>query len=212
MSGTRTAPATGTAITWPAASTVVRLEWTLATIDARVLRAGEDDVLLALVGAGRNAAMPDEGGSMVLWWGDGRGLHERPIRLTSRRAGLLHIAPDGPVRTTQRRRFFRAPVTLDVTLEHDGATLPAVSTDLSEGGMRVTLRGAAPPHRADVTAHLCLDGDAVALPLTVVRTAPNGTRLEVGLAFEDLPTPAADLIRREVFTAQVAARRNGQHL
>lgn len=204
---TLTALSTG----WPASSTIATLRWALATLEARVLRTSDDDALLALTTNHRAVSMPDDGADMQMRWGDLRGLHERPVQLTSRRAGLLHVAPLGPVSSTQRRQFFRAPVVIDLTIDDGERELHAVSTDLSEGGMRVTVRGAVTLPE-EVTAAVVLHGDRYELPSTVIRTVPMGGRAEVGLSFKELPTSAADLIRREVFTAQVAARRNGQIL
>lgn len=196
---------------WPPPSTVVTLRWALATMEVRVLRTSPDDALMAMVTNQRRVSMPDEGAEMSVRWGDGRGLHERPVTLSARRSGLLHVSPAGPVSSTQRRQFFRAPVVIDLTIAAGDQRLEAVSTDLSEGGMRVTVKGVV--HLPDeVTAAISLDGDRYELPSTVIRTVPLGGRAEVGLEFNDLPTPAANLIRRQVFTAQVAARRNGQLL
>lgn len=189
---------------WPAASTLVDLIWALTEAQGRVTQASED--LLALALAQARVRLPDIGARMDLRWGDLAGLHERPVTLHSTRGGLVHVGADGPAASVQRRRFYRAAVAIDLTLQAGSYRLPGRTVDLSEGGTRVAVATRAAIPTASLTTRLQLDPDPVDVPARVVRSVPDGSQTQLGLAFGHLPEAAADRIRHRVLAAQIVRR------
>lgn len=193
---------------WPRPTATVMLRWALETVPARVMRHVDDDVVLAAsVRAGRG--LPERGGRVSVGWSDERGLHERAGTVVGTRGGMLHLTGDGLARTTQRRRFFRAPVTIDLTLSDGSRRYRGRTVDLSEGGALAEVEGRRLLPSTTVTAVLHADGERFEVPATVVRHVQHGQQTQVSVAFADLPDHAASMIRRHVFDAQVAARKNG---
>ncbi len=189
---------------WPGASSVITLIWALSQAQGRVTRATQD--LLALALAAGHLPLPDIGASLGLRWGDIAGMHERPVSLQALRSGLVHVAPDGPASSLQRRRFYRAAVTLDATIDLGRHHLTGRTLDLSEGGSRVAVDGRSVITEAAVTTKLVLDTEAIDVPARVVRRVPAGREAHLGLEFGELPERSADQIRRRVLRAQISDR------
>ncbi|AXV05833.1 hypothetical protein DVS28_a1133 [Euzebya pacifica] len=195
----------------PARGDVATLQWTLSRGQARVLRASEEMLVLAAVLPRNSRPLPPQGGRLKLRWSDVDGLHERYGSVLGLSSGLLHLAPDGPSVTHQRRRFFRAPVTVDLTI-HDGQrTVHGETIDLSEGGTRASIGHETLLPSTHVTTTLTVGTTRYRVPCRVVRHTPHHDGAEVGLEFGPIPASAATMIRKHVFTAQVRARSNGQH-
>lgn len=195
----------------PARGDVATLQWAFSRGQARVLRASEDVLVLAAVLPRGSRPLPPKGGRLQLRWSDVDGLHERHGTVLGLSSGLLHLAPDGPSVTHQRRRFFRAPVTVDLTI-HDGQrTVHGETIDLSEGGTRASIGHETLLPSTHVTTTITVGTTRYRVPCRVVRHTPNHTGAEVGLEFGPIPASAATMIRKHVFTAQVRARSNGQH-
>ncbi|WP_435768568.1 PilZ domain-containing protein [Nocardioides sp. SYSU DS0651] len=143
------------------------------------------------------------------------------------------VRPAGPATRLQDRAYFRAPVSVplsiawvaeppatDETAGPDGGTTdapaepvhhesPGVVVDLSEGGLLGIVRGQLPPVGSEVDSTIKIDGLALAHPAVVVRhVAFAGGSTGVALAFDD-PSVHGDVIRRFVFAAQRRTRHTG---
>lgn len=195
--------------TWPERAAVATLVWSLTRAPARVMRSVDDSLTLAAVLPRGCRPLPKVGGELMIQWFDMSGLHERAAQVTSLKAGLLHVVPAGDARTIQRRRFFRAPVTIDLTIDDGARKVKGVTVDLSEGGTRAEVNAAVLLPQTRVTATLEVGAKRFEVPSKVVRNVTKGQTAEVGLQFGELPAAAANMIRKQVFTAQVKARRNG---
>lgn len=195
---------------WPKRAAVATLVWSLTRAPARVMRSIDESLTLAAVLPRGCRPLPPVGGELMIQWFDMAGLHERPAQVTSLKAGLLHVVPSGDARTIQRRRFFRAPVTIDLTINDGARVMKGVTVDLSEGGTRAEVNATGLLPQTRVTATLQVGAKRYDVPSKVVRNVTKGRTAEVGLQFGELPTSAANMIRKQVFTAQVQARRNGR--
>jgi hypothetical protein len=155
----------------------------------------------------RSEDLPEPGAAAEVRWSDATSLWIRPVLVARVRAGVLTLTATGAPCSTQRRRFFRAPVALDVEIAHEGGVTSATACDLSEGGARVRADGPLPLPLTPVIARVRLPGKDLDVPGTVVRATDHGRVQEVGVAFDEVPVPAADAIRKQVLEAQVASRR-----
>lgn len=195
-----------TTVAWPRVGSRALLQHLALELDAAVRVADEDAVTLALAALPTGAAaLPRRGTEMMLRWGDQAGLHERPVVLAGQEGLLLHLGAAGSAETRQRRQFFRAPVTIDLTITDGRRAITGRTVDLSEGGARVVLAGRPPTPPATVTAVFSVDGDSFDLPSRVLRATTGRQGVEAGIAFDELPERVADVIRREVYTAQIDA-------
>lgn len=117
----------------------------------------------------------------------------------------------GGVRWAQRRSYVRVPVAAPLILTVDGRRVHATVVDLSEGGMRCTVRGRASMAIGDlVDTSLRVEEGEVPVMARAVRVIPAGSDLlEIGLQFVDITVANADRIRRTVFATQVRSRAMG---
>ena len=194
---------------WPEPSTLVRVEWAEEERSARVLRI--HDRVLVCADDGSRTAVPLVPTPATVRWANGSGLFSREGSVSAGDAEILVVGGDTQERV-QRRRYYRAPITLDVDLIDGLSRTPGVTIDLSEGGARVRVQGPPPPTMATVTTQLDLADGPVLVASRVVRLDADAEGGEVGLVFTGVDTPTADVLRRRVLTAQLDARRNGQRI
>ncbi|WP_370327660.1 flagellar brake protein [Euzebya sp.] len=207
---------------WPAAGSLVELSWRVQTFDASVLLA-EDEELICTPCPRAGLLVPHAPVEAMVRWTDADGAYTRPATMVLADGGHVRLEASGTTCRTQRRAYVRAPVAVEIVVEDLESERPGVAfafdadehatsgwtSDLSEGGARVFLDGPPPPQGAHVAVRLVVDGEAVDARAQVTRISEGPDRCEVGLTFEQLAPSDADVIRRQVFTAQVEARRNG---
>ncbi len=192
---------------WPLPRARIRAEWDGGNLTTRVMRPVDELTILCRIPDDlRHDELPDPDTVTQLMWADPDGLWTRPVRLGHVTFALMTLVAEGPSTHQQRRRFYRASVGLDVTLVAGARQRRGRTHDLSEGGAYLHIDGSPPPPATEVTARMTVDGKEVTVPGRVVRSSDEGLHSEVGVAFGDMRTPVADLIRKEVFTAQVKAR------
>jgi c-di-GMP-binding flagellar brake protein YcgR len=110
----------------------------------------------------------------------------------------------------QRRDYVRshtAPLQIELTI--DGGTRTGWLIDLSEGGLRCSLRGASAPRVGDTfMVTMLLDQRApLDLDAELVQIERQKDVWLLGGRFLDIPAPAADRIRAYVFDRQRQERR-----
>lgn len=190
---------------WPPPPAVARLIWLGGeVVHTRVDRTGDE---LLAGRANMRAQLPPPGTTAELEWDDDHALHIRLVTVVTAHGGMLEVAPLGPSERIQRRQFFRAETSLGATVGHGDSWVRAVAVDLSEGGARLRLEGDPPVIPAAVTTHLVVDGQQIVVPGRVVRDAT--TAGDVGVAFDDISDGPKAAIRKQVFSAQLEARRKG---
>jgi hypothetical protein len=190
----------------PPKGTSVRLEWDDRTVGLVAVRA-VDDVTVLCRADGGPVQLPLEGTELDLGWADDLGLVRASGVIARVRYELITVQLVGEPVRAQRRRFYRAPVALDVEIVQGRRVTKARTRDLSEAGARLAVEGGGMLPPTKVTTRVNLDARQLAIPATVVRCDPTGDGAELGLAFGDVDVPAADAIRREVLNAQLTARR-----
>jgi methyl-accepting chemotaxis protein len=90
----------------------------------------------------------------------------------------------------ERRKFERIHIVGDVELRFGGRVVQAALTDLSVGGMRCRLPAdQAPAQGAVLEVEIELPGGPVELAAHVIRVTSHSDRVQVGIAFMDVPAP-----------------------
>lgn len=159
---------------------------------------------------GAPVAALSPGSQLLLAWSSPAGRHELDARLVEVRRGqvpLWQLAATGATRTSQDRRYARAPDSLTGQLCRGRSTWSVTVCDLSEGGARLLV-----PDPAGLAAH-----DGVLLYVTVEdarlqlpgRLLPfeqaDVGRTQLRIEFTGIGR-AADLLRRHVLELQIRAR------
>lgn len=168
------------------------------------------DTVLVAAPIGAPAALMESGGRVVeVSWPSKRGRHCQRCLLVERTSGrsrLWRLRPTGEPELLQRRRFVRARATIPVVVALPGATVPGVTVDLSEGGMRIRIERCVVPDETPVHVQIVLDGDELALAGQVVRALGSERGwVELVVTF-DTECRETDAIRRFVFELQLRAR------
>lgn len=193
---------------WPESRATVRLLWEDGFVDVRVMRPVDDVTLLCtMADEDADVELPSAVSAIEVQWADDHGLWARPAVVIRRRFAMVTVEALGDVRREQRRRYYRAPVALDVEIIHDRQVYRGRTNDLSEGGARMTVEGTSPLPRARITTRVNLQQRQVSIPTTVVRSEHNGKAGELGVEFGEVPPAEADAIRRQVISAQIDERR-----
>jgi hypothetical protein len=194
---------------WPPPRLTVELSWGDRAVGVRVLRAVDDRTLVCSAAeVAHSWLLPPAACRLAVRWPDDRGLWTRPAtvaRVSS--SALLTLEAAGEPQVEQRRRYYRAPVDVEVELLGGGGVASGHTRDLSEGGARVEVRGQPPSPRTPVTTRVHLGDLHLSIPATVVRSAVRGPRGEVGVAFGPVAEPEATALRRQVIDAQLDRRR-----
>lgn len=155
------------------------------------------------------AALPP-GTELLLSWSSPAGRHELDARLVEvRRAGvpLWQLAAAGATRTSQDRRYARAPDSLAGQLCRGRTTWAVTVSDLSEGGARVLVADPAGLTAHDgVLLYVTVEDARLQLPgrLLPFEKADVG-RTQLRVEFTEIGR-AADLLRRRVLELQIRAR------
>lgn len=156
---------------------------------------------------------PGEGGLLTVSWQTPRGIYRLPSELLAVKVSggerLWWLAATGPVSVLQRRAYVRVPASLAIRLDGPCGPSPAVSIDLSEGGLgcRLTGHGLDPWVFDEVT--IPIDDQPVVTSIRTVRYGidPATGRRLLGANFVDLPRDTAAHLRRHVYARQVGLRR-----
>ena len=176
-------------------------------------------VLTAPPPSSASASRPDVGSRAELSWTDD-GHRMVPVELVDIEPAPVpfwHFRVVGPVQLVQRRYSVRTPLHLPVQLLDRGRLLGGSTSDLSDGGCRCILMGAAgsPPAAGDVV-DVALFLDVADNPLraraSVVRTGlADNLDPSLVLEFQGLADQDQDRIRSRVSTgaAQPMGRRAG---
>lgn len=193
----------------------VTLDSQTEPLAAVISAVGEDTVSLRdpIDRTGR-IVMPEIGEGGLLVWGGGSNLRQAPIAVqeTIRHPGpmwLLRIT--APAGRCQRRAFVRADVTLPVVVRHPGGDLEVTAVDLSEGGMRCTVRVEPNVTVGDAVTAQFSPGRPMTVSATVLRLrrGDEDRPTDIGLSFDSLTIAEADDIRRYVFGRLLEQRRRG---
>jgi hypothetical protein len=165
-----------------------------------------------------------------LEWSSERGLLKVPVSYIGDyhdEGTLWQLEICGPITTSQRRRFVRAPLSIPVQLFVDAVlkagvpdlrnatSLDGTLLDLSEAGVRMVVpRGS--PHvdllarGAPIHVQMTLAGESLLLPGSVhsalPAVPPGGDALCVVVILRD-PGPLGTMLRKAVLRAQVDARK-----
>jgi DNA-binding response OmpR family regulator len=98
----------------------------------------------------------------------------------------------------ERRRYFRLPIDLAVSLTLEGGgKLEARTTNISEGGMAISLSAALPDGRIE-SVSFCLPEKQLAIATAVELAWADGAA-QAGLRFVDMPQAAKDEFCRWLF-------------
>jgi hypothetical protein len=193
---------------WPQPGRSAALVWADGRTTVRVADQA-DGTLVGTVST--RTALPSPGTPIQLEWSDDRGLYRRDASVAAVVRGAVQLESGGPTDHIQRRNFFRAQTALGATVAVHGTQTPAVAVDLSEGGMRLRVDGATDALASSVVTSVVVDdGEPAVIHGTVVRQQQRATNTELGIAFDELPEPVGEQIRRAVFNAQVDARKEGR--
>jgi c-di-GMP-binding flagellar brake protein YcgR len=150
----------------------------------------------------------------VAWW-ERNGEHVLVARIArvfdDRTIPLWALKAEGPAQVVQRRQFVRVPAIGHITLDVAGRLVEGAMIDLSENGMRVSVKR---QHRLEVgqsfTTKVPL-GEFGELPVRgqVRRTTDRASppRVELGVEFVNLPDHDRDLIRKHLFALMREQRR-----
>jgi hypothetical protein len=177
--------------------------------ETRIEDVEADGILIAAPMTSFDVATPEPNAGYLLTWYRPRGVHELPVRVVEVRDGRVPmwlVQPDGPVHLIQRRAHVRAPTLLAaIVIPPRQEALPALVTNLSEGGLRCSLAADLRPPvgpGVEVIVSFKLQDTLLRLPTTVVRIE-DAANERVAFGARIRPTePEAALIRRHVLDWQ----------
>jgi hypothetical protein len=200
----------------------LRLACCAGDLGSRVEGFEEGRLLLTAPEHPCGAWMPDPGTALILHWT----AEDVPVemagaitqtRWTTPRTWLVEST--GTPRQIQRREFFRARTpTIQIEIETASNDFPGWLLDISEGGLRCSLRRKSAPVQGEfvnITMPLVPGDPAIEVIGEVVRTAqgPIEDRMEtsgglwtMAVRFQDVSKPTADRLRRYVFGLQINER------
>lgn len=168
------------------------------------------DTVVVAAPVGAPAALLESGQREIeLSWLSLRGWHRQRCALAERtggRAWLWRLRPIAEPELLQRRRFVRARAAIRLLAVLPGASVPGVTVDLSEGGLRIRIERRDVADETPVRIEVTLGGEALTLPGRVLRaTATDDGQTELVVTF-DTETRETDAVRRFVFELQLRAR------
>jgi c-di-GMP-binding flagellar brake protein YcgR len=187
----------------------------------------DSDILTvaAPIGAG-DIDVPEVGADVAVFWVGSRTRYVLPVRMvgvTRQRPARWQIQPTGQPQPETRRRFVRGgggkPIRLTgVPNAGDGLDFTTVDpgegmiADISEGGVRCRMPAGEFTPGQRVTVRISLDGSNIEVAGTVhtVRPDPESGQPEVIVTYE-LPEETAQIIRRYVFSWELAERRRARY-
>lgn len=151
-----------------------------------------------------------QGAALTVDWVSYKGRHELDVVLESfshDRMGLWHLASEEQPRTTQLRRYARAPDALKARVVRGHDTFLGVVADLSEGGARCVVVNTREIRLGDqVLLQMTLDTSDLGLPAQVLEVSPLPEgRSQLRLQFLDIGRDA-DVVRRRVLDQQRRSR------
>lgn len=170
----------------------------------------ETDAITINSPVGASAALLASGSREVdLSWLSQRGRYEQRCVVVEHGSGGQKQWRLRPVRRAvliQRRRYIRVAAQVPVHVVVEGAEVPGLTVDVSEGGFRVRLPRQVIPDLAYTTVVARIGGVDVAVTGYVLRTtdAPPD-RTDAVIAF-DAGTGEVEAIRRFILNAQLRAR------
>ena len=154
------------------------------------------------------------GTRMAMLWSTGAGEHIMVaglVAIAEDRIPVWVVRAESPPQMAQRRNYVRVDMLSRITLNVAGADIQATSLDLSEGGMRVSVK---PNNRISegqsVSVTLDMgDKNTMAVRAEVMRTwdRTGPPRIDAGLQFKDLSKQETDAIRERVFVLLRQQRR-----
>jgi hypothetical protein len=158
--------------------------------------------------------LPAIGDGGLLVWGAGSNLRQAPVAVletTRRPEPTWLVRLTAPAARCQRRSFVRADVHLPVVLRHPDADLEVTAVDLSEGGMRCSVRAEAAVKVGDSVVAEFSAGRQLSVPAAVARVlrGDKDKPTDLGLSFVGVTMSDADTIRRYVFGQLLEQRRRG---
>ena len=193
---------------WPASRSPALLTWADAEVDVRVMRPVDEVTLLCTVASDdADLRVPEVDTEVEVQWANESGLWSRPAAVAQQRFRLLTLQATGGVRREQRRRFYRAPVHMEVELVQGRTVIRGRTNDMSESGARVTVEGNTLRPKARITTRVNLETGQVDIPTVVVRSKDHDGDDEIGIQFGAVTPSEADAIRRQVISAQIDERR-----
>ncbi|MDQ1293196.1 MAG: hypothetical protein QG608_1077 [Actinomycetota bacterium] len=157
---------------------------------------------------------PPEGQEIFVVW-----VHrDQPLQVPTRFVTVLddppgawHLETTGAAETTQRRRFVRAGMTMQVELLSDDGRPPAKGflSDLSEGGARAVVPSdwIRTPTQDFTMVLPDVDGRVTVRAYIRWLARDDQGRCKIGMHFLDVPGAVADQIRSYVFARQLSERR-----
>lgn len=203
--------------TLPSLDMRVELEWPGCDgYRSRVEEVGST-VFCVLAPLSFSSRPPGEGTPLSVRWQTSRGVYVLPVELLtvgmSGPVRLWWLGATGPVSVIQRRAYVRVPASVPIHLDGPCGPSPAVSVDLSEGGLSCRLAG----HRLDPwvfnEVSIPIDEQSLVAAIRTVRVGVDpltGRRL-LGAGFVDLPREVAAHLRRHVYARQIGLRKvNGR--
>jgi hypothetical protein len=165
-------------------------------------------------GQDKHPEPPPEGQEVFVIW-----VHrDQPLQVPTRFVTVLddppgawHLETTGTAEPTQRRRFVRASMTMQVELRSDDGRPPAKAflSDLSEGGARavVPFEWIKTPTQDFTMVLPALDGGVTVRAYIRWLALDKQGICKIGMHFLDVPGTVADQIRSYVFARQLAERR-----
>lgn len=204
---------------WPSLNSLVwlRLPCCNAEHPTRVEDGGDTSITVAAPIAPHNSPVPPlpHGEGFFLGWVMGRGALEVPVTLVDHSPAPVPtwtLKAIGQPTETQRRAYVRVSIELDVHLHllTGGAVTKAVTSDLSEGGLRCVVdKWAMDPGNRIFQVEVPVGSETSTFQAQVAwwgNLNEYGLRT-VGLRFVDLKQQDADRLRSFVFSSQLEQRR-----
>ncbi len=208
----------GSALPEPGTDVRLRLEGDPAhrTLEARVLQSDTRRHALVIRSPswqGNTVAAPIGTRVAIAWWVR-EGEHVAVARIVSVAGETIPkwvLRAEGPAHVAQNRDFVRVDMVGRITLDAIGMVADATMLDLSEGGMRCTVK----PHQRlnkgqTVETTLSLGNEQVPVKAEIMRATDrhDPPRIELGLRFVDMSERSNDAIRRYVFEVLREQRRH----
>lgn len=188
----------------------VRLADDETEFPTRVEDVGPDQLALATPSVGLGFVdVLEQDNRLFVTWTVANGRREFPARLLRSETSpvpMWYVAPTGPTVAIQRRRFARVQTSGAFEIVLADEPLPATLLDLSEGGLRCTVRKPVQIERyVPVVARLSFLPQPAEAPGQVIRVIEQPEVLDVGITFDD-PAALGDEIRKFVFAVQLQQR------
>jgi c-di-GMP-binding flagellar brake protein YcgR len=164
---------------------------------------------------GHSVTVPP-GTRMAMLWSTPGGEHimvAQLVAVAGETIPLWVVRAEGPPQKAQRRNFVRVEMLTRIPLIVNGVEVQATSLDLSEGGLRVSVKLSDRVTQGQPIYVILQIGETeLQLEADVMRTweRTNPPRLDVGLKFTNLTPQQRDLIREHVFSLLRKQRRRSE--